>query len=102
MFARLITWQGVENSVEMGAVEQEYGNCSHTILMSTSDTHSFACICKHVRTQTQTHILDTQTQETRREVERISGSVCDVHIHTTKYHIREFKQELSKLVKTAV
>lgn len=64
-FARLITWQDVENSVEMGAVEQEYSISSHTILMSTTDTHACACVCKHVRTHT-----DEQTRKTR-EVEKI-------------------------------
>lgn len=57
VFTRLITWQDVENSVEMGAVEQEYSISSHTILMSTPDTHACACLCKSAHTHTHTNKL---------------------------------------------
>lgn len=53
VFARLIIWQDVENSVEMGPVEQEYSISSHTVLMSTPDTHA----CARARARTQIHKL---------------------------------------------
>lgn len=57
-FARLITWHDEANSVTRGAVEPQYSTSSHTILMSTPDTHACAHFGKYVRAHT--HTLRTQ------------------------------------------